>query len=69
MVKSLSGSLVSKVKRKGRNDLGQSRLFMKKAREIGADEERSAADELLGHLAQQPPAPKVEHQRERGTKK
>jgi hypothetical protein len=28
----------------------QSRLFIKKAREIEADEKRSAADELLGHL-------------------
>ena len=36
----------------------QSKLFIQKAREIGADEERSAADELLGHLAKRAPEPK-----------
>jgi hypothetical protein len=39
-------------------DKVQSRLFLKKAREIEADEERSAADELLGRLAKMPPQPK-----------
>ena len=41
-----------------RDDPGQSRLFIEKAREIGADERRSSADELLGRLAKQPPEPK-----------
>jgi hypothetical protein len=33
-------------------------LFIKKAREIEADEKRSAADELLGHLHKKPPEPR-----------
>jgi hypothetical protein len=42
-----------------RDDPAQSRLFIKKAREIGADEEHSGADKLLGHLARMPPAPHI----------
>jgi hypothetical protein len=41
------------------DDKEQSKLFIKKAREIGADEERSASDELLGRLAKMPPEPRV----------
>lgn len=41
------------------NDPEQSRRFLEKAREIGADDERSAADELLGQLHKKPPAPRV----------
>lgn len=37
------------------DDKEQSRLFIKKAREIGADETNSAADELIGRLAKKPP--------------
>jgi len=33
------------------------KLFVKKAREIEADEKRSAADELVGHLHNKPPEP------------
>jgi hypothetical protein len=40
------------------DDKEQSKLFIKKAREIGADEERSAANELLGRLAKMPPEPR-----------
>jgi hypothetical protein len=40
------------------DDEEQSRMFIKKAREIGADEEQSAADELIGRLAKEPPAPR-----------
>jgi hypothetical protein len=40
------------------DDKEQSKLFMEKAREIGADEDRSAADELLGHLHTKPPEPR-----------
>ncbi len=36
----------------------QSKLFIEKAREIGADEKKSAADELLGRLAKMPPEPR-----------
>jgi hypothetical protein len=41
-----------------RDDDEQSRLFIKKAREIGADEERSASDELIEQLAKKPPEPR-----------
>jgi hypothetical protein len=36
----------------------QSKAFIEKAREIGADEDKSAADELLKRLAKRPPEPK-----------
>jgi hypothetical protein len=41
-----------------RDDSAQSRTFIEKAREIEADEDRSAADELLGRLAKKPPEPR-----------
>jgi hypothetical protein len=41
-----------------RDDEEQSQLFIKKAREIGADEEQSRADELIGRLAKKPPEPR-----------
>jgi hypothetical protein len=41
----------SKTKKLKRDDVEQSKLFLKKAREIGADEECSRADELIGQLA------------------
>jgi hypothetical protein len=37
----------------------QSRLFIEKAREIGADEDKSAADELMRRLAKTPPEPRT----------
>lgn len=40
------------------DDKEQSRLFIKKAREIGANEERSRADELIERLAKKPPEPR-----------
>jgi hypothetical protein len=40
------------------DDKEQSKLFLEKAREIGADEESSAADELLAHLRRKPPEPR-----------
>jgi hypothetical protein len=46
------------VKRLRQDDPEQSRLFIKKARELGADEEKSRADELIGHLAKKPPDPR-----------
>jgi hypothetical protein len=45
-------------KKEKRDDAEQSRLFIKKAREIGADEERSKSDSLVEHLARKPPQPK-----------
>ncbi len=36
------------------DDKAQSKAFIAKAREIGADEESSCADELLGRLARTP---------------
>ena len=41
------------------DDKEQSKLFVEKAREIGADNDRSAADGLLVHLAKRPPQPKT----------
>ena len=40
------------------DDSEQSKLFIEKAREIGADENKSAADELLGQMAKISPRPK-----------
>jgi hypothetical protein len=45
-------------KPKQHDDATQSRAFIEKAREIGADEEKSAADALMGRLAKTPPDPK-----------
>jgi hypothetical protein len=42
-----------------RDDKEQSRLFIKTAHGVGADEEKSAADELLGRLAKMPPRPRT----------
>jgi len=36
----------------------QSKAFIEKAREIGADEKRSAADKLMGRLAKMKPEPR-----------
>jgi hypothetical protein len=41
-----------------RDDLEQSRLFIEKARELGADKRQSATDRLIGHLAKKAPAPR-----------
>jgi hypothetical protein len=49
---------VSKKQKPKRDDRAQSRDFIEKAREIGADEEKSSADELLGRLARMPPEPR-----------
>lgn len=48
-----------------RDDDEQLRLFIKKAREIGADEEHLAADELIGQLAKKPPEPRKRQGTER----
>jgi hypothetical protein len=45
------------------DDKEQSKRFIEKAREIGADEEKSAADELIGRLAKTPPEP---HHKKKG---
>lgn len=41
-----------------RDDQEQSRAFIEKAREIGADEKRSAADNLMERLAKTKPEPR-----------
>jgi hypothetical protein len=46
-----------------RDDKAQSRAFIEKAREVEADEDRSAADDLLGKLAKQPPEPRKKETR------
>lgn len=43
------------------DDPQQSRLFIEKAREIGADE-KSRADELIGKLAKKPPEPRKKNE-------
>jgi hypothetical protein len=53
-----SQTKAGKKNRLGPDDRKQSKLFMQKAREIEADEEQSAADELLGQLAKKPPEPR-----------
>jgi hypothetical protein len=50
-----------------RDDPEQSKLFIEKAREIGADEEKSAADELIGRLAKMPPQPQSASKTKRRT--
>lgn len=37
------------------DDKAQSKAFIEKAREIGADEDKSMADEVIGRMAKQPP--------------
>ena len=46
-----------------KDDKEQSRLFIEKAREIEADEERSAADDLMGRLAKMKPEPRKTDQK------
>ena len=41
-----------------RDDPAQSRTFIEKAREVGADEGRSAADDLMRELAKMPHEPR-----------
>jgi hypothetical protein len=50
-----------KTKRHKVDDKEQSKLFIETAREIGADEENSAADELIGRLAKMPSQPRSAH--------
>ena len=53
------GMKVPKSSRKPkRDDAEQSRAFIEKAREIEADEEKSAADDLMKQLVSQPPEPR-----------
>jgi hypothetical protein len=57
----------AEAKKPMRDDKEQSRLFIKTAREIGADEEKSAAGELLGRLAKMPPQPHTPSKTKRRT--
>jgi hypothetical protein len=41
------------------DDKEQSKLFIKTARKIEADEAHSASDQLLGRLAKMPPEPRI----------
>lgn len=52
-------------KRKNQDDPDQSRLFIKKAREIGADEDVSEANSLLGLLHKKPPEPHAKPKKKR----
>lgn len=49
-----------RTKRRPKDDPEQSRLFIEKAREFGADEEKSAADELIWRPPQTHKEPKRE---------
>ena len=44
--------------RTNQDDPEQSKAFIEKAREIGADEKRSAADKLMERLAKMKPGPR-----------
>jgi hypothetical protein len=44
------------------DDQEQSRLFIEKAREMGADKEHTRADELIGRLAKKSPEPRKKPQ-------
>lgn len=50
--------MTAKPKPARQDDATQSRAFIEKAREIEADDDKSAADTLMGKLAHMPPAPK-----------
>jgi hypothetical protein len=41
-----------------KDDPEQSRLFIEKAREVGADENQSRSDKLIEQLAKKPPEPR-----------
>jgi len=56
--KGQEGKTVSRKSQEKPDDKAQSKRFIETAREIGANEEDSAADALMGKLAQQPPHPK-----------
>lgn len=45
-------------KNRGQDDQEQSKAFIEKAREIEADEKRSAADKLMERLANTKPEPR-----------
>lgn len=48
----------SQIRKQDRDDPQQSRLFIEKAREIGADTDESRAEELIKKLAKKPPEPR-----------
>jgi hypothetical protein len=54
------------VRKAPQDDPKQSRLFIEKAREIGADEEHSASDEIIGQLAKKPPEPRTNSKKGNG---
>jgi hypothetical protein len=56
-------AILTKEKRPMPDDKDQSKRFIEKAREIEADDERSAADELMKRLAKTPPEPRKKRQR------
>jgi hypothetical protein len=54
----MTSSTKAKRKKYSEDDPKQSRLFIEKAREIGADKDNSEADKLIGRLAKKPPEPR-----------
>jgi len=53
--------------KKPKIDADQQRRFIEAARELGCDEDTTAADALMGRLARTPPKPQPK--RKQGTKK
>jgi hypothetical protein len=58
----------TKGRRPTRDDPEQSRAFIKKAREIEADDDHSGADELMKYLHRRKPEPHVKNERTRKQK-
>jgi len=54
----MTSSAKPKRRKLAQDDPEQSRLFIEKAREIGASEEQSKSDELIGRLAKKAPEPR-----------
>lgn len=59
MKPSRSGRKVAAESKPRRDDPQQSQQFIRKAREMGADERGSEADDLLGVLAKRKPEPRT----------
>jgi hypothetical protein len=53
----------NKKKNRKLDDPAQSRAFIQKAKEIGADEEHSRADNLLRNLAKRKPEPRTDEEK------
>lgn len=66
-MKKLPSRIAAKKRTKiARDDPAQSRAFIEKAREVGADESSAqASDNIIGRLATKPPEPRTSPKKER----